>query len=44
MRNKKGGFIQLIILIIIVLLLMNYFGFSISGFFNWFAALFRSVL
>ena len=43
-RNKKGGFIELIILIIVALLLMKYFGITISGAINWFVSLFRTVL
>lgn len=44
MQNKKGGFVHIIIVIILALLLMNYFGLSVTGFFNWLAGLFRSVL
>ncbi|MDR3519943.1 MAG: hypothetical protein P4L63_03620 [Candidatus Pacebacteria bacterium] len=43
-KNKEGGFIELIILIIIALLIMKYFGITISGVVNWFESFFRSVL
>jgi hypothetical protein len=42
-KKSDGGFIEVIILIIIALLLMKYFGITISGAFNWFVSLFRSV-
>ncbi len=43
MKNKQGGFIQLIILIIVVLLIMNYYHFSVSGLLNWLISLIRGV-
>jgi uncharacterized protein involved in cysteine biosynthesis len=43
LKNKEGGFLQLIIIIIVVLLIMSYFNISISGIFNWLGALFNSV-
>lgn len=42
-NTKEGGFIGVVIMIVVVLLLMNYFGFTFSGFFNWLKALFYSV-
>lgn len=44
MKNKNGGFIQLIILIIIALFVMRYFGVTVSGVINWFKAEFHDVL
>lgn len=53
-KNKKSGFLQLIIIIIVALLLLRYFGLtisgilayfnlSVSGIINWFKDLFGSV-
>jgi len=44
MKNKQGGFLEIIILVIIALLLMKYFGITISGVVNWFASFFSGVL
>ncbi|MFA6353849.1 MAG: hypothetical protein WCW93_02870 [Candidatus Paceibacterota bacterium] len=43
-KNKKGGFLEIIILVIIALLLMKYFGITISGLWHWFSSFFSSVL
>jgi hypothetical protein len=43
-KNKEGGFIELIILIIIVLIIMKYSGITVSEVVNWFMSFFRSVL
>jgi uncharacterized protein involved in cysteine biosynthesis len=43
-NNKKGGFLQIIILIIVALLIMRYMGITISGVLNWFTAFFSGVL
>lgn len=43
-ENKKGGFLQVIIVIIIALLIMRYFGITISVVVNWFLSFFRSIL
>lgn len=44
MKNKQGGFLQVIIIIIIALVIMKFLGITLSGVFNWFLAFFRSVL
>ncbi|MFA5841165.1 MAG: hypothetical protein WC847_02755 [Candidatus Paceibacterota bacterium] len=44
MKNKQGGFIQIIIFIIVALLIMKYFGITISGVINWFTSFFSGVL
>ena len=44
MKQKQGGFIELIILIIIALILMKYLGITVTGVVNWFLSFFRSVL
>ena len=43
-KNKRSGFIQIIIIIIIALLIMKYFGITISVVVDWFLSFFRSVL
>ncbi len=43
LKNKQGGFLELVIVIIIALVLMRYFGFTITGFLNWLRELFYSV-
>jgi len=43
-KNKNGGFLQIIIVIIIALLIMKYFGITISVVVDWFLSFFRSVL
>jgi hypothetical protein len=35
-KNKRGGFLQLIIIIIIALLIMRYFGLTFSGILAYF--------
>jgi len=44
MKNKEGGFIQLIIIVIVAFLLMRYFDITVTEIFNWFKALFRSII
>ncbi len=44
MKNKQGGFLELIILILIALFTMKYFGITISGVINWFMTTFHNVL
>jgi len=43
-KNKQGGFLQLIIFIIIVLISMKYFHLTITDIINWVKALFNSVV
>lgn len=43
LKNKQRGFIELIIVIVIALLLMNYYGLTFRGIFEWFKGLFLSV-
>ncbi len=42
-KNLQGGFIGTIVLIVIILLIMNYFGITLSGIWNWLWALITSV-
>lgn len=42
-KNKEGGFIELIIIVVVALLVMRYFGITILGTINWFISLFKSV-
>ncbi|MFA6177543.1 MAG: hypothetical protein WC694_01455 [Candidatus Paceibacterota bacterium] len=42
--GKQSGFLQIIILIVLALLIMKYFGITVSGVFDWFISIFRSVL
>jgi len=42
-KQKEGGFIYIIIVIVVALLLMRYMGVTITGTFEWFESLFRSV-
>jgi len=44
MKNKQGGFIDIIISILILLLIMKLFGVTISDVINWFRTTFASVL
>ncbi len=34
-KNKKGGFLEIIIVVVIALLLMKYFGITVSTVLNW---------
>ena len=43
-KNKEGGFIEIIIIVIIALLIMKYNGMTISGVIVWFKSFFASVL
>ena len=43
-KNKRGGFLQIIIGILIALLIMKYLGVTVSGVVNWFLNTFHSVL
>lgn len=40
MKNKKRGFLRLIILIVIALFIMKYFNITISSAYNWISAWF----
>ncbi len=35
LKNLQGGFIGTIVLIVVILLIMNYFGITLSGIWNW---------
>lgn len=43
-KNKKSGFIELIVIVIVILLIMSYYGITLSGIVNWVESLFRSAL
>lgn len=43
MKNKQGGFLQLIIFIIAVVFLLNYFNLHISTIWNWFVTMFHNI-
>jgi len=43
MKNKQGGFLELIILIIIFLFALKYSGLTLTDVFNWFGNTFRDV-
>jgi hypothetical protein len=43
LKNTQGGFIGTIIIIVIVLLIMNYYGITLTGIWNWLWALITSV-
>jgi len=43
-KNKQGGFLQLIILVLIALFIMKYYGVTISGVVDWFSNTFQDVL
>ena len=42
-KNKQGGFIQIIIFIIIVILVLSYFHINLSGVVNYIIAAFHNV-
>lgn len=42
-KNKEGGFLQIIIAIIVILLIMKFMGVTVSGVFNWFSSFFSGV-
>ena len=42
-KNKKGGFLQIIVLIVILFLIMKCFGLTITGIFEWLKTLFLSI-
>ncbi|MFH1608712.1 MAG: hypothetical protein ABH951_01685 [Patescibacteria group bacterium] len=42
-KNKRGGFLKLILIIIVVVFLLSYFHVTISGVFNWIVHAFQSV-
>ena len=44
MKNKNGGFLQLILLIVGVLVLIKLSGMTFSGLIEWFRALIKSTL
>ncbi len=39
-KNRQGGFLQLIILIVVAVLLMKYFNVSVSDVVDWFKSVF----
>lgn len=43
-KNKQGGFLQLILFIVIVVFLMSYFNLTLSGIWNWFVTMFNNIL
>lgn len=43
-KNKKSGFIQIIILIVLALVVMKFFDITISDAVNWFKTFFQDVL
>lgn len=43
LKNQNGGFIGIIIMIVIVLLIMQYYGLTLTGIWNWFWSLVQSV-
>lgn len=44
LKNKKRGFLQLIIIIIVALLVMRYFGLTFSGILNYFGLTWAEVI
>lgn len=38
-KNRKGGFLHLVLVIFVALLLLNYFHISVSDIVNWFKSL-----
>jgi hypothetical protein len=44
MKNKQGGFLQIILFIIALVFIMWYFDLNVSGVINWFTTMFRNVL
>ncbi len=44
MKNKEGGFLELIVIIVIALVIMKYYGITISGVIHWFTSYFANVL
>ena len=42
-KNKKGGFLELIILIIAIVFLLSYFHITISVAWDWLVGIFKSV-
>ena len=43
LKNRKGGFLELIIFIIVAFLLMRYFHITLTQIFDWLKGLFNSV-
>ncbi len=43
MKNKQGGFLQIIIFIIVVVLILSYFHVSLSGVVNYIITAFHNV-
>ncbi len=42
-KNKKGGFLRLIIFIIVAIFLMSYFNLTVDGVISWFMTMFNNV-
>ena len=42
-KNKKSGFLQLIIIVVIAIFLMSYFHVTIKDFIDWFIAAVKNV-
>jgi hypothetical protein len=42
-KNKRGGFLQIIIFIIVALLIMKFLGVTVSEVVDWFKSFFGSV-
>lgn len=43
-KNKEGGFLELIVLIVIALFLMNYFHITLSDILGWFRMVIQNFL
>lgn len=43
-KNKEGGFLELIVIIVIALVIMRYYGITITGVIHWFTNYFANVL
>jgi hypothetical protein len=43
LKNKNGGFLELIIIIILAIFLLNYFHLSVDGVLNWFRVAFNNI-
>ena len=42
-KNKQGGFLQLILILVIFFFLVSYFDISVSDFFNWLKTLIQTI-
>jgi hypothetical protein len=43
LKNKQGGFLDIIIAVVIILLVMRYFGLTFTAIFDWLRELLYSV-